>query len=422
MNLRSFDTAVLAGIATAHAALDVPDGAPVNFHWVLLGLIGVESIALLVWLVFAIAAPARSRSPSLGGLVAMIGRWLASQIHRGEISSAVAASVASVHARGAIARWSFGSMTHGLWLTFLVGALAMSLLSLSVKQIHFTWQTTILSQQTYLPATEALAALPRIVGFSTPTAAEIRASRWTEQATLSQRVSRKWAELLLACLILYAIVPRALLLAFCWLRRSRALRRWRLDLDLPEYQRLAERLLPPKRGNRIIDDDEDDAVALPAEFEADPNIQFDGPVALIALEMEIPGGGWPPVLAGIDWRDLGSVETRDDRRGVLEAFPALEAGLVLVAVSLVVSPDRGVDGFVRRLREATGAPMVALLTDRERLRRRFRDRDAAQRIADWRRLCANAGIPTNWAIEFEAADPGPRDKARLARLLCVETP
>ena len=62
------------------------------------------------------------------------------------------------------------------------------------------------------------------------------------------------------------------------------------------------------------------------------------------------------------------------------------------------------------------------LTDGERLGNRFRDQDAAQRIADWRRLCANAGIPTNWAIAFEAADPGPRDNDRLARLLGVETP
>ena len=330
-------------------------------------------------------------------------------------------SARQVHARGAIARWSFGAITHGLWLAFLLGALAMSLLSLSVKQIHFTWQTTILSQETYLPATEALAAWPRIVGFSTPTAAEIRASRWTEQATQSQRVSRKWAELLLACLILYAIVPRALLLAFCWFRRSRALHRWRLDLDRPEFQRLAERLMPPNRGNRIIDDDEDDAIAAPAEFEADPNIQFDGPVALIALEMEPPGDGWPPVLAGIDWRDLGTVENRDDRRAVLEALPSVAPGLVLVAVSLVTSPDRGVGGFLTTLREATSAPMAVLLTDGERLGGRFRDRDAAQRITDWRRLCANAGIPTNWAIVFEAADPGPRDKARLAGLLGVET-
>ena len=411
--------AFVAGIATAHTALAAPPGTPVNFHWALLGLLGVESVVLVLWIAFALASRGEATSPSLGGFVFAVGRWLARLLHRDAVQVAMVRAVAAVNARGTIARWSFGTITHGLWLAFLAGALAMSLLSLSVKQVSFVWQTTILSEQSYLPATEALAALPRLVGFSTPTADDIRASRWTGHGTPPSRVSRAWAELLVASLILYGLVPRLLLFALCWFKRSRAIRSFRLDLDLPEYQRLRDRLMPPDRGKRIVDGDEEPVGEEGPGLKAPPVIEFDGPVALVGLEIEIPVDGWPPAAVDVDWRDLGSVDNRDDRERAVGALESSPPGLVLVAVSLLTSPDRGMGGFLERLRRAGAAPIALLLTDGERLAGRFRTGDAAQRIEDWRRLCTGVGIPPNRAIEFELLDPSASDHARLAGLLGV---
>ncbi len=409
--------AFLAGVTTALTALAAPAGTPVNFHWALLSLLGVESVALLLWVAFALASRGETTSPSLGGFVSVVGRWLARLLHRGSVQSAVARATAAVVSRGAIARWSFGTITHGLWLAFLAGAVAMSLLMLSVKQVGFVWQTTILSSESYLPATEALAALPRLVGFSTPSAADIRASRWTGQGTPPQRISRAWAELLVACLILYGLVPRLFLFGLCWLKRSHATRSFRLDLDLPEYQRLRERLTPAGRGKRIVDGDEDPLGGEAAMPEAAPVIEFDGKVALLGLEIEVPEDGWPPATTDVDWRDLGSVDGRDEREHVIDALRSSPPGLVLVAVSLLTSPDRGVGGFLAKLRQVAAVPMALLLTDSERLAERFARPDATQRVEDWRRLCATAGIPPNWAIEFELRHPSPSDHARLAGLL-----
>jgi hypothetical protein len=298
----------------------------------------------------------------------------------------------------------------------------MTLLSLSVKQVSFVWQTTILSEQSYLPATEALAALPRLVGFATPTADDIRASRWAGQGKPPIRVSRVWAELLVACLILYGIVPRLLLFALCWFRRSAAIRGFRLDLELPEYQCLRDRLMPPVRDTRVLDEDEESIDAQQFEPEAPVAIDFSGPVAVVGLEIETPAEGWPPASAGVDWRDLGSVDTREDRERVVGALQSSPPGLVLVAVSLLTSPDRGMGGFLARLCRAGTAPVALLLTDRKRLAGRYRGRDAAQRLEDWRRLCSEAGIPPNRTIEFELLDPSVSDRGRLASLLGVGGP
>ncbi len=409
--------AFIAGITTAHTALSAPSGTPVNFHWALLGLLGVETAVLVLWIVFALASRGQTTSPSLGGLVFAVGRWLARLLHRDAVQLAMVRAVAAVNARGPIARWSFGAITHGLWFAFLTGALAMSLLSLSVKQVSFVWQTTILSEQSYLPATEALAVLPRLVGFATPTADDIRASRWTGQEKQSRQVSRAWAELLVACLILYGLAPRLILFVLCWFKRSSAMRRFRLDLDLPEYQRLREKLMPPVHDKRIVEGDEEPARDAGPGLDAPSVIEFDGPVALVGLEIEPPADGWPPASADVDWRDLGSVDNRDDRERALGALRSSPPGLVLVAVSLLTSPDRGMGGFLEKLRIAGAAPIALLLSDGKRLARRFRDQDAAQRIDDWRRLCTGAGIPPNRAIEFELDDPSAADHERLAGLL-----
>ncbi len=409
--------AFVAGIATALTSLTAPPGTPINFHWALLGLLGVETAVLLLWIVYALASWGKTTSPSLGGLVFAVGRWLARLLHRDAVQLAMVRAVAAVNARGPIAHWSFGTITHGLWFAFLVGALAMSLLLLSVKQVSFVWQTTILSEQSYLPTTEALAALPRLVGFSTPTADDIRASRWTGQGTPPRRVSRAWAELLVASLILYGLVPRLLLFALCWFKRSRAIRNFRLDLDLPEYQQLRERIMPSVRGKRIVDGDEEPVGDEGPGLDAPAVIEFDGPVALVGLEIEIPADGWPPASVDVDWRDLGSVDSRDDRERAVGALKSSPPGLVLVAVSLLTSPDRGMGGFLEKLRRAGAAPIALLLTDGGRLAGRFRSGDAAQRIDDWRRLCTGAGIPPNRAIEFELLDPSASDQARLAGLL-----
>ncbi len=76
-----------------------------------------------------------------------------------------------------------------------------------------------------------------------------------------------------------------------------------------------------------------------------------------------------------------------------------------------------VGGFLAKLRQVAAVPMALLLTDSERLAERFARPDATQRVEDWRRLCATAGIPPNWAIEFELRHPSPSDHARLAGLL-----
>jgi hypothetical protein len=411
--------AFVAGLATAHTALTVSAGTPVNFHWALLSCLGVETLALILWIIFASVGGKVPASPSLGGLVSAMGRRIAGWIHRGAAWASSARAVSAVITRGAIFRWRLGVITHGIWLAFLVGTLAMTILTLSVKQVSFAWETTILSEESYLPITEALAALPRLSGFPTPSENEIQASRWIGQSAPPVTVSRAWAGLLLGSLTLYGLVPRLFLLALCLFKQSHAARTFRLDLDLPEYQRLRERLMPSAGDKRVVDGGGGPIRDQEITVEPIATIEFDGPVALLGLEIELPATGWPPDLAQVDWRNLGLVDSRDDRERILQILDSSPPGLLLVAVSLLIAPDRGMGAFLVGLRQATDAPVVLLLTDGSQLCDRLGEEDARQRVQDWHRLGATAGIPANRVMEFDLTHPGERDHHRLAELLGI---
>ena len=123
--------AFAAGVATAHSALSAPAGQPVNFHWALIALLGVETITLVLWVTLSFWGGQATQIPSLGGVTLAAARRLAGWFRREPTEAALLHSVAAAYARGAIARWTLGAITHGLWGSFLVGALCMVLLILS---------------------------------------------------------------------------------------------------------------------------------------------------------------------------------------------------------------------------------------------------------------------------------------------------
>ena len=410
--------AVLAGVATAQGVLSAPAGQAVPFHWALIGLLGVETLTLLIWIVLSLWGGAAMTAPSLGGLILAATRRLAGWLERGKPQETFLQGILAVQARGALARWTLGAITHGLWSAFLLGALAMTLLILSVRQVAFVWETTILSEAVYLPVTQAMAALPELAGFAVPSAEEIAASRWDGEGALPIAAAGAWSGLLVGCLLLYGLLPRAALLGLSLILRGRALRGFRLNLAEPHYVRLRETLMPRVQRDGPPSGDQADShpQVPPAPL---PAAALDGPIALLGLEIAAEGGAWPPDLSGIEARDLGLVDSREERAQAIAALGAAAPSLVLVAVSLLTTPDRGIAATLAQVQQASGAPMVLLLSDGAALAERSAEAARGQRHRDWQRLAAELGLPANWAFEGGLGDRGLAE--RLAGLT-GETP
>ncbi|MCP5368576.1 MAG: DUF2868 domain-containing protein [Hyphomicrobiales bacterium] len=419
--------AAAGGAATAQAALT--GSVPVNFPVALLGLLGVHLIALVLWLVLMVVMRGAAVPTSLGGMVAAVARRLAVRGsggdgagdgggQEGNPEAVMVRTAGAVLARGAIGRWTLGAISHGLWLAFMAGALAAALLVLSTRQVSFTWETTILSADTYVPATRAIAVLPRLAGFPVPTDEQVRAGRWTGQAPPSTAGAEAWSGLLVGAVVVYGAVPRLVLLLLCWGLRALAVARFRLDLALPGFLRLRERLLPSVRREGVVDPDTGGAEAAPPAIEAVPVARVDGPVAALALETAFDPGHWPPPVAGVAWLDLGGLDGRDDLARARARLQGEGHCLLLAAVSLLSTPDRGMAAALAALHRASGAPLVLVLADGARLRARLDAATADQRLEDWRALAVRVGVAPEWALEYDpAAADGGAGRARLARLL-----
>ncbi len=409
--------AFAAGLATAHTALTAPPGQPVNFHWALLVLLGVETLTLWLWILLALLGGRAAAVPSLGGVTLAATHRLAGWFHRGPSETALLKTVASVFSSGAIARWTLGAITHGLWSSFLFGALVMLFLVLSAKQVVFGWETTILSETAYLPLSQALAALPQWAGIPTPSSAEIMASRWSGQGPLPSAAAGSWAGLLIGALLFYGLVPRVLLFALSLVARRKALGDFRLDLLRPAYVRLRETLMPRTRHEAPAGIDR---APRPSETVAAvplPAAALAGPFALLGLEIGTDSAAWPPDLPGLSVLDLGLVDSRQDRERALAALGSAAPSLLLVAVSLLTTPDRGIAALLEQVRQASGTPMILLLTEGARLTRRSPEPARRQRLEDWRRLAGELQVPANWIVELDLAQPATKGQPELAALL-----
>ena len=406
-----------AGLATAHTALTVPEGRPVAFHWALLALLGLATLTLLAWIILSCMGGWALKFPSLGGATLGLSRRLAALYDRGQNQRAVLQAYAESFAQAAMARWSLAAISHGLWGAFLLGALTMALLILSTRQVVFGWETTILSEASYIPLTQNLAALPRLVGFTTPSLEEITASRWEGQGPLNTDAAGAWASLLIGSLLLYGVLPRAFFLVLSLFASTRAHRRFHLDLMRPEYLRLHQILMPAYRSvSPETDTSEEMKVAsLPAA--PLPASALAGPVALLGLELSGHENDWPPELKGVSFLDLGLVDCREERKQAIASLSSASPSLLLVAVSLLSTPDRGLASTLEELQRRCHAPMVLLLSEGASLARRSAKPARAQRYQDWHRLAGELRVPSNWIIEFDLRDPARTGLPELTVLL-----
>jgi hypothetical protein len=397
--------AAIAGATAAQVALGTQVNVPVNFFWVLGSILGVQTITLILWLIVITLKPGAIPTSSLGGIAFTVGRRIAQWLHKGPLHIAAFQAMGLVYARTAIGRWTLSAISHAFWLSFLTGCLALVILILSTKHYSFAWETTILSERTYIALTRTIAGLPEILGFMTPDARQIADSHWPQNTESFEESREAWSGLLIGSIIAYGILPRAILLLLCLLIRQRAAVRFRLDMTLPGYRRLQSRLMPTAKSIGVVDPDTAPEVARiePSKAKEEAlQANTQGPVAIMGLEIDPPGSSWPP-LNEVEWLDLGFVDSRTERHRALEQITSATVAprLIVVVCSVAVTPDRGTRSFVSELQRVSHIPVVLALTEGQRLRERGDGERIKQRIEDWRRLAADAQVSAERVIEVD---------------------
>jgi hypothetical protein len=227
---------------------------------------------------------------------------------------------------------------------------------LSTRRYSFNWETTLLSPDTFVAITTTLGWLPAQLGFAMPSAAIIRASDGLQQ--LPESAQALWSSWLIACVVVYGLLPRLACLILSVLVTKSRLAAIRLDTGLPGYAELRDRLSPASENAGI---DSPQAPAFQAHIRQGQYAYppTDHPL-LVGIELP-PDRPWPPAGLPRTVADLGVVDSRSQRKKLLDDLQARPPQKMLMACDAQQTPDRGVVALLADLAGLAGHSHVALL-------------------------------------------------------------
>jgi len=336
--------AVLSGAGLAFAALGQ---TPVNVFWALGSLLGLNLILLLSWALGLIFAGEH------GATLGRLWLWLSEKLARDAKAAQLAPALLLMLQRKKLNRWALGTLVNGLWLLAMFSALVLLLTLMATRRYGFVWETTILSADTFITMTQALGALPALLGFNVPTVDMIRASGDTALNIESAR--QAWATWLVGVLVVYGVLPRLLLALFCFWRWNSGKAALRLDLNLPGYAQLRERLMPTSERLGITDPE-------PAQLhrvESTVGEHASDGALLVAIELD-DQHSWPPTLPK-NVSNAGILDSRESRNKLLEQLSRFPPARLAIACDPRRSPDRGSLALIAELARNAAATRVWLL-------------------------------------------------------------
>jgi hypothetical protein len=364
--------ALFSGAGLAFAALGNGQH-PVNVFWALGSLLGLNLLLLLGWIVGLVFAG--EQNASLGRL----WLWLSGKLARDAKAVQLAPALVLLLQRQRLNRWAIGFVTHGAWLLALLSALLFILMLMATRRYGFVWETTILHSDTFVIFTQALGTVPAWLGFNVPSPEMIRASG--DAALNMENARQAWAAWLVGVLLVYGIVPRLLLATFCLCRWQYGRRALDLDLNLPGYAQLRERLMPSSERLGI-----NDAAPDPLPATQAPGTEQEGTGAvLVAIELDNEHP-WPPALP-IDVMDAGVLDNRESRQKLLEQMARFPPARLAIACDPRRSPDRGSLGLIAELARHAAATRIWLL---QAPPHQALDAD---RLGDWHTALQQLGLP-----------------------------
>ncbi|MCO7513171.1 DUF2868 domain-containing protein [Pseudomonas guariconensis] len=364
--------AVLSGAGLGLAALG--DGQrSVNVFWALGSLLGLNLLMLLGWAIgFALSG---EHGASLGRL----WLWLSERFARDAKAVHLAPALLVMLQRQRLNRWLLGLLVHGLWSLAMAAALGMLLALLAARRYGFVWETTLLAAEPFITLTQALGALPSLLGFAVPDEAMIRASGDTLPALDLAR--QAWASWLLGVVLVYGLLPRLLLAAMCLWRWRQGRARLALDLSLPGYSQLRDALMPSSERLGV----QDAAPATLPHFESGQVDAQHGGALLVGLELD-DQRPWPPALPKAVM-DAGVLDSRESRHKLLEQLSRFPPARLAIACDPRRSPDRGSLALLAELARNAGATRIWLL---QALPGQALD---AARLGDWHDALDRLGLP-----------------------------
>ncbi|GLS90544.1 membrane protein [Psychromonas marina] len=300
-----------------------------------------------------------------------------------------------------LGRYQLSKLTHLLWLSYFTGATLMSVVMLATHQVDFVWQTSILSSDSFQSLTQLLAYFPQQIGFTVPNIEQIQQSHvGTENLFDPESRRLAWSSLLISSLLLYGIIPRLILLVAMSYQSKRAMKKYSLDLSLPYYVQLRQRLKPNKTTLGIQDADDEDNFITEANDshyqhrhrEHLPRDYYPAAIELSSQQLSLAQlhlqDNDPDAVINI----INACE-HSTQQLLLSEIGQTSCNEIALYVALRRVPDRGLKRFVSQLISLTDKPLYLFLI--------VENSTATQRDNDWYQFADSVGIELDNIVHIE---------------------
>ena len=345
------------GLGLARAVLG--EGRSINAVAAFVSLLGLHAVMLALWLLGLAMAQGRWAGPSLGRLAL----WLTARLplERGPHAPTLLQSATAVLQRQRLLGWLTGALSHGIWTLAFVIMLAVLAFGFAFHAYTLTWETTILSAGFFQRFVQITGALPALLGFPVPDAAAVQTvGNAGVRAWVDATSQREWAWWLMGCVVVYGLLPRALLVVLSLARwRAGVKRLGQVDMADPYVRRIVARLDALEPPPEVIDPEHRaTGLAQPVPSSAPPGAP--GSLAVVGFELPpeiawpvpgLPAGTLPPE------RIAGSAR---ERQATMARLAAARPESLLLVVHASASPDRGTARFVREAAAQVGRTALLL--------------------------------------------------------------
>jgi len=179
--------------------------------------------------------------------------------------------------------------------------------------------------------------------------------------------------------VVYGLLPRLIALNVSAIMVQKRARRIQLDASLPGIAELHDRLMP----QRVLT-----GIDAPAPGVLTPQVPTpvthlgSGALGVVGVELP-PDLSWPPSALYEGIVDLGIIDTREQRRHVLDALRASPARRLLAVCDARQTPDRGTLALLAELATLADTLHVLLLPEG----------DSATRRPQWHEQLLKGGLP-----------------------------
>lgn len=354
------------------AVINVFDDAlkQVNIFWLIIVLLGVNTVSMLLYLSSSLQKKVDLRSiPTLlfKGILSLFTKKF-STISSSEKNNFIH-SWSTMNLTGNVGRWSLSRYLHGAWLAYLFGALAALVLILLAKQINFVWGTTLLNGDFFIQLTSNMSTLQSSLGLPTLSVDQILLSRVSDSSNQTIMTStqdlaqnrQQWAYFLIVSLLLYGIFPRFLLWCYSVFKQRQAKKIYQPEWNTPYFVQLRERMIPSSSAAAIVDADthktapvsgnnESDTVKLQSNEQRinvlDLANSLTDKTQILAYEW-FPRHPWPIIDVP---NNLGIISNREEQQSLLNQLKGTPEGHTLaVCLSSEQVADRGALRFFSSL-------------------------------------------------------------------------